>query len=378
MRATLLLTALLAGSANAITVLQAIAANPNLKLVQAGVATHPEWAAAPAKTLLAPTDAAIAAARTAGNLPADQLGVFFLPRAVDHVDRANYKILHGPDTSILFDNYTPLEPTNPEIHTRSSSVEGLVTSLVRCDDGFLYVSNIAYEPALAPSKVMAARQFDAFLALFAKINAVAALDSLKGVSIFVPTAAALTAAGPAIAALAPNQLAYVLSAHIATGTKYTTELTPGAWPSINNVPLTLAVTGEKSSINGNTFGALVDVPSSAGSMHTLDAVIIPANLPAADPAAPIMIGSVAAGGAAASSTVASATSAALPSATSGAVVPPGAEVTTVVVDPSTSRPASAAGATNKPADAPSSGNKVAGSVAGALVMGAAGVIAAAL
>ncbi|KAJ3160431.1 hypothetical protein HDU86_000765 [Geranomyces michiganensis] len=393
MRATLSFAtvALLAASAHAITILEAIRANPQLSLVAASIAQHPEWAAAgTAKTLIAPTDAAIQAGRAAGTLPANQLGVFFLPTvAVDWHDPKNYKVLHGTDTSILFDNYVPAGP--PEIHTRSSTAIGILNGQTQCDDGWLYTSPIAFEPAVVPSIAMVATpKANAFLALFQKIGAVNALNSLAGVTIFCPTDAAVAAAAAQLNALAPNQLAYVLSAHIAVGAKYTTELDPGAWTSIGGVPLTLAVAGETSSINGSPFGTLVDVPTRAGALHTINAVIIPANIPAPNAAAPVMLGNVNVATAPAAPGVSSVPAASsLPVAASSvlpsAATPAASSLSqSIVYVTSTAQPvaeATSAAAANPSSTATaaavgSGAEKVMGAVGGAIVAGVVGLAAA--
>ncbi|KAI8592523.1 hypothetical protein BDZ88DRAFT_406814 [Geranomyces variabilis] len=388
MRATLSLAtvALLAASAHAITILDAIRANPQLSLVAAGIAQHPEWAVGTAKTLVAPTDAAIQADRASGHLAANQLGVFFLPTvAQTWKDVLNYKVLHGADTSILFDNYVPMGP--PEVHVRSSTAEGILTGYQQCDDGWLYTSPIAFEPSVVPSVAMVATpKANAFLALFQKIGAVNALNSLSGVTIFCPTDAAVAASAAQLNALAPNQLAYVLSAHIAVGAKYTTELDNGAWTSINAVPLTLAIVGEASTVNGVPFGTLVDVPTAAGALHTLSRVIIPANIPAADAAAPVMLGQVNVATAPGPSSAAVPAASSVPAAVSSAAPAVGTSSASASIVYVTSTqepvPASTEAATPKPsttasAAAVNSGSeKLVGAVGGAIIAGVAGLAAA--
>ncbi|KAI8826234.1 uncharacterized protein EV422DRAFT_515880 [Fimicolochytrium jonesii] len=375
------LVAAVAGSVNAITVLEALRANAGTAQVAAAIAAHPEWAAATPKTLIVPTDASIVAARARGNLAPTDLGFVFLPTAVDHRDKANYKVLKAPQTALLFDNYVPAGP--PEIHVRSSTQQGLITKAVNCDDGFFYVSNIPFEAAVVPSKAIVANPAaTSFLAAFTKLGLVATLDSLTDVTIFVPTEAAMAAAAPALAALTPNQLAFVLATHIVRPAKFSTEQDNVAMTSLSGLALPYTVVGETASLGGAAIGTLVDVPTSAGAIHTLNSVIIPgvANLPPAAPGAPTMFGTipiVAGGATAPNSTVSSVVGNPTTSSTATVTRP----ITSSRVTAAATRPAVATSVApvvsatpSAAATAPNSGaNSIAGSFA-VVAAAAAGVV----
>ncbi|KAI9102555.1 FAS1 domain-containing protein [Phlyctochytrium arcticum] len=312
MIATSLLTlALMASPAFAATIVQTLAQRPELSSVNGLAKDFPAWAGpGNNKTLIVPTNDAHAKAVAAGILPATNPGAFFLPDTlVDHRTRPNYKILkNAKGDAILFDNYVPEGP--PEIHLRTSANNGLATGQVQCDDGWLYIADIAIEPALKPSQsaVQGPPQASAFIELFKATNLLTTLDSLKDVTIFAPSNAALAAAQATLATLAPNQVAAVLAAHIAVGAKFSVELDPTKpWLSLNpDVPLNLTVANESASINGVKLGMPVDTPTSAGPIHILDGVIVPAKLPAAN-GSPVALGTATAGPAATATATATGT-----------------------------------------------------------------------
>ncbi|TPX66883.1 hypothetical protein SpCBS45565_g04170 [Spizellomyces sp. 'palustris'] len=307
---TLLTLAVLASPAYSATIVQTLSSRPELSLVAAFAKDNADWSGPGVnKTLIAPTNDAVTKGRTAGTLAATASGAFFLAESVDHRTRPNYKILKGKDGAMLFDNYVPDGP--PEIHIRSSTNNGLATGQIQCDDGWLYISDIAIEPAVAPSvsAVRGPAAATAFIDLFKSINAVGALDSQKDVTIFAPSNAAIAAAQAQIAALAPNQLAAVLSAHIGKPSRFTTELAPGLWPTLfGNYALNTTVGNEVAFVNDAQLDSPVDTPTSAGALHVINKVIIPPNLPAPN-SSPVAIGTVPAGTNATTSAVPSSTTA---------------------------------------------------------------------
>jgi hypothetical protein len=312
--ATALALALLANSAQAATIVQELSQRPELSQVAAFAKDRPEWSApGNNKTLIAPTNTAVTKARADGFLPANHPGAFFLPnQGVDHRSELNYQILKTAETGLLFDNYVPQGP--PEIHLRTSTNNGLATGQVQCDDGWLYISDIAIEPAVRPS-IAAARgppQATAFIELFKTANLVDALDGLKDVTIFAPTNAAVAAAQAQLANLSPNQLAAVLAAHIGNVTRFSTELNPGAWPTLlDTYSLNLTVGNEAHVISDAPFASPVDTSTSAGVIHVIGKVIIPPNL---NLSTPLVKNSTSSSSAAPSATP-SATTASKPSST---------------------------------------------------------------
>ncbi|KAJ3017628.1 hypothetical protein HKX48_003452 [Thoreauomyces humboldtii] len=360
-------------SASAATIAQTLATRPEISMVAAALSANPAWSAATTgKMLVAPTDASITADRATGNLAANDLGVFFLPTGtVIPTDVNNYHVVRStanPTDAILFDNYVPQGPA--EIHVRSSTQEGILTAEIQCDDGWLYISPIPFEAPVAPSVAMLALpKATLFNKLFQQINAINALNAQTGVTIFVPSDAAVTAA-TWLTGLAPNQLAYVLGAHIFPTSFFSTELNPGTLTSISGATAVLAVSGETSTIAGLPFGQLVDVPTGSGAMHTLDAVIKPATLPAADTTAVVTLGTIPVGAAAASSTaaVAAASSSVAVPASTVAITP--AQTTAAVVSSSAPAAASSVNAqATGTAAASTSGAQGLGAVAGLVAAG---------
>ncbi|KAI9096664.1 hypothetical protein DFS34DRAFT_623626 [Phlyctochytrium arcticum] len=355
----------------AATIVQTLGQRAELSSVAAFIATTPAWSGPSLnKTLIAPTNTAVSTARASGILPATASGAFFLPdTAVDHRTRPNYKILKGPDGAMLFDNYVPDGP--PEIHIRSSSANGLATGQIQCDDGWLYISNIVIEPALKPT-IAASQgppQATSFINLFAQLGLAGVLDALTGVTIMAPSNAAIAAAQAQLATLAPNQVAAVLAAHIGQFTRFSTELDPTAiWPTLNSdVNFNLTYADESATVNGVRMGFPVDTPTSAGVIHILNGVIIPAKLPVAN-ASPVALGTFTVSG----TLPATPTSTTAPPTTT----PGGADATTTTRDPGSSKTTTTATAT--PTDnATSGGVSKAVSYVGALIAGAVGLIVAA-
>ncbi|KAJ3186158.1 Stabilin-2 [Gaertneriomyces sp. JEL0708] len=282
MRATIALAALaaLAASANAATCAEIIAQRADTTTAAAALAANPAWSAATPKTLIVPTDEAVRAARGAGILPANHHGVFFLAgQAVLNKERPNYKILKGADTAIMFDEFSPDQPTwTNDLHLRSSMEAGVAVGQLTCDDGRLYISPITFPPAVKPSQgltgIAAAAQFRAALQ---SLNVLDAVDNLKDYTIFAPNDAAMAAAKPQLDALTPNQRAAVLAAHFGKTARFSTELSGTEWPTLLPgyvAPLVIGSEEGPTTVGGSSV-VMPDTASSAGVIYLINKVIFP-------------------------------------------------------------------------------------------------------
>jgi uncharacterized surface protein with fasciclin (FAS1) repeats len=275
----------LIASAHAATLAQLIQQNPNLSRVAADIARNLDWSnPAASLTVIAPTNNAINAA--GDKLPAGDLGYFNYGRSLPFF-RNHYVVM--PENvertkGMVWDNYEPAKPENPEIHVRYGRDTGTIAQMVQADNGWLYVSNVAIGPPAPPSLTFPWLGCDDLVTAFRTANLMNVLEGIRGTTIFAPTNRALATAN--LAQYSPSQIRAILLYHIVPRVVLSSQMESGQLTTLlggNTVPV-------RSSSDGADVGSgpatgrfsLADNFATTGIIHRLDFVLIPPNLPARD------------------------------------------------------------------------------------------------
>jgi hypothetical protein len=111
------------------------------RLTNARKVNYPEWSnAAGQVTAFCPADAAFTSAI---KLPTDNNGCVTIAQSLDYAAPGpNYRLFSDlrNGNRIVYDNYTPNQPNNPEIHIRFGLNDDLVVEQVKADNGWLYIT----------------------------------------------------------------------------------------------------------------------------------------------------------------------------------------------------------------------------------------------
>jgi uncharacterized surface protein with fasciclin (FAS1) repeats len=275
----------LIASAQAQTLAELIQRNPRLSRVAAAVASNPDWNRPDARlTVIAPTNEALAAA--SGRLPSGDLGFFTLGRSLPFF-RNHYVVL--PENvertkAMVWDNYEPDRPVNPEIHVRWGLDSGTIAEMVEATNGWLYVSNVAIGPPPPPPPVFEWLGCSDFTAAFRSAGLMNVLEGVRRTTIFAPTNEALSRAN--LSQYSPSQIRAILLYHIVPRVVLSSAMESGQLTTLlagNTIPV-------RSSSDGADVGSgpatgrfsLADNFANTGVVHRLSFVLIPPNLPARD------------------------------------------------------------------------------------------------
>jgi uncharacterized surface protein with fasciclin (FAS1) repeats len=275
----------LIASAQAATLAELIQRNPRLSRVAADVARNPDWNRADARlTIIAPTNEALAAA--SDRLPAGDLGYFTLGRSLPFF-RNHYVVL--PENvertkAMVWDNYEPDRPVNPEIHVRWGLDSGTIAEMVEADNGWLYVSNVAIGPPPPPPRVFEWLGCSDLTAAFRTAGLMNVLEGVRRTTIFAPTNEALAQAN--LSQYSPSQIRAILLYHIVPRVVLSSAMESGQLTTLlsgNTIPVRSSSSGADVG-SGPATGrfSLADNFASTGVIHRLAFVLIPPNLPARD------------------------------------------------------------------------------------------------
>jgi hypothetical protein len=275
----------LIASAHAATLAELIQQNPNLSRVAGDIARNPDWSRADARlTVIAPTNSAITAA--GDKLPTGDLGYFNYGQSLPFF-RNHYVVM--PENvertkGMVWDNYEPQRPVNPEIHVRYGRDTGTIAQMLQADNGWLYVSNVAIGPPAPPSLTFPWLGCGDLVTAFRNANLMNVLDGVRGTTIFAPTNEALAAAN--LGQYSPSQIRAILLYHIVPRIVLSSQMESGQLTTLlagNTIPVRSSSDGADVG-TGQATGrfSLADNFATNGVIHRLAFVLIPPTLPARD------------------------------------------------------------------------------------------------
>ena len=263
------------------TVGVAISSDPALSHMAAAVAAHPEWNTSPTTIFVGMRTAANAASLASGDA-----GFVSVASAIDFSITSAYNVYNSKDSpqKIVYDNYNP--GTNQWIHVRFGLADTTVARIINADNGFIFVTNLAILPPAPLSATLPFQGCGAFMNALTAAGLASALEGAKDLTIYAPNDAAMAAyaASSNYRGYSESQRAAVLLYHVVTAYFISTGYSPTQTvPTLlEGNSLTIATGQERITVGRSAHVTLSDTFTIPGIIHTIDQVLIPPTMPAAN------------------------------------------------------------------------------------------------